>query len=53
MYQDSQMIESFMYHILSSIQISVKVCAAAAAAAVCVLAVWGRIGGDGKNSNSL
>ena len=52
MYQDSQMIESFMYHILSSIQISVKVCAAAAAA-VCVLAVWGRIGGDGKNSNSL
>ena len=51
MYQDSQMIESFMYHILSSIQISVKVCAAAAA--VCVLAVWGRIGGDGKNSNSL
>ena len=50
MYQDSQMIESFMYHILSSIQISVKVCAAAA---VCVLAVWGRIGGDGKNSNSL
>ena len=43
MYQDSQMIESFMYHILSSIQISVMVCAAAAAAAaaaaVCVLAV--------------
>ena len=42
MYQDPQMIESFMYHILSSIQISVKVCAAAAAAAaaaVCVLAV--------------